>query len=739
MLSRYIIGIIVSICLVGRIFADQSVFIDTRCQESPRVQYARQRLIEALEDGRIKVSHKKENADLQIIVQEGGSLKKPEQYTLKKDVGRALYLDGSDDSGVLYGCLALIELLKKEGRLPEKMNVADGPVFSLRGPCIGMQKTYILEEYGEYNYPYTPELFPFFYDKKEWIRLLDRLADYRMNTLYLWNGHPFSSLVRLADYPDALDVSEETFQKNQEIFHFLTEEADRRGIWVVQMFYNIHISGNMAKQRGIPTHYDRPSPLLNDYTRQSIAAFVKNYPHVGLLVCLGEAQREEKNSWLRDVIIAGVREGMKEAGLKEEPPLIIREHTMDDEAPRIIRAGLEKYSNLYTMMKYNGESLTTEQPRGPWAELHCTLSDICPNHISNVHILANLEPFRYGATRFIQKCSQAIRDVHHCNGLHLYPLAYWDWPVSPDKAEPELRQLDRDWIWFAAWARYAWNPDRDVEQEDLYWQDQIAKRYGCSQKAAALILEAYNQAGQCAPKILRRFGITNGNRQTLSLGMTLDQLVRPQRYGLWPRLVDSDGPLGERPEEYVDKEWNKQAHEGETPVQILAEISTASQQAVDAIEAARPDVSKNREEFARLKNDMDCIQAMSRFYVFKVQAAMAVLRYEHSRNTDDLKVSVPYLEQSVRAYRELTRLTENTYRYANSLQTGARKIPLNGSGGQYNHWTLCLPVYELEYGRFCGKVEEISQGLQEQPQDAEDSGVEKKLGDIDWLLCDLIK
>jgi hypothetical protein len=41
--------------------------------------------------------------------------------------------------------------------------------------------------------------------------------------------------------------------------------------------------------------------------------------------------------------------------------------------------------------------------------------------------------------------------------------------------------------------------------------------YGTTQ-AAGNILAAYNDSGECAPRILRRFGITEGNRQTMSLG-----------------------------------------------------------------------------------------------------------------------------------------------------------------------------------------------------------------------------
>ena len=51
-----------------------------------------------------------------------------------------------------------------------------------------------------------------------------------------------ASLVKLPDYPYALEVSEETYEKNVEMFRYITKEADKRGIWVVQMFYNIILS-----------------------------------------------------------------------------------------------------------------------------------------------------------------------------------------------------------------------------------------------------------------------------------------------------------------------------------------------------------------------------------------------------------------------------------------------------------------------------------------------------------------
>ena len=34
------------------------------------------------------------------------------------------------------------------------------------------------------SYPYTPESFPWFYDKEQWIKYLDMLVENRMNSLY---------------------------------------------------------------------------------------------------------------------------------------------------------------------------------------------------------------------------------------------------------------------------------------------------------------------------------------------------------------------------------------------------------------------------------------------------------------------------------------------------------------------------------------------------------------------------
>ncbi len=733
-MKGHLLIVSILLCIVTSAFCGEKISIVISPEAAPRVHYGVDKLHAALSNAGYEVtvsaaSQRPQNEPsivigtfkksplIESMIQSGfDSLKSSEigaeGFVIESKTNVTIIV-GGDDSGTLYGCMELAGRIKASGRLPKDYSFADKPSMVLRGSCIGMQKTRILPRRRVYEYPYTPENFPFFYDKEFWQEYLDLMVEHRMNTLYLWNGHPFASLVKLEDYPYALEVPEEVYEKNAEIFEYLTREADRRGIWVIQMFYNIFVSKPFADKNKIRTQHSKSTPLVADYNRKSIAAFVQKYPNVGLLVCLGEALRGTENQveWFTKVVIPGVKDGLKALGTSQEPPIVLRAHATDPNA--VMQAALPIYKNLYTMAKYNGESLTTSEPRGPWQQVHLNMSRLGSQHIANVHILANLEPFRYGAQRFIQECVKAMHTRIGAQGLHLYPLCYWNWPDSPDDIQPPLKQYQRDWIWFEAWARYAWNADRNEQEERQYWVGRISEMYG-SKDAAEKILDAYNDAGECAPRLVRRFGITEGNRQTLSLGMTLDQLVNPQPYGPFPDLWLSQSPPGERLQEYAEKQWKQESHVGETPPQIIQEVLEYSEKAVESIEAARPLVTKNKAEFDRLYNDIHCIRAMSQNYAAKVNAAILVLKYNYSKDIQDLKKAAEFLAESLEHYRKLTELTRETYSFAQSMQTSQRKIPFPGGekGEPANfHWTQVIEKYEKELDDFKHHIHDLETGM----------------------------
>lgn len=712
------------VCFVfwGCSFNKETVVIVSK-QGSPREIFGVERLASQLNEAGYNVELLKElpgTEQTKIIIQhveadsvksavdendEVSSLSK-EGYAIKTK-GKDIYVVSGGMTGILYGCLYLTDKIKEQKKLPQDINLVDQPEMVMRGTCIGLQKTVYLPGRTVYEYPYTPENFPWFYDKDLWIRYLDMMVENRYNSLYLWNGHPFASLVKLKDYPYAVEVDSATFRKNEEMFAFLTKEADKRGIWVIQMFYNIIVSKPFAEHHGLKTQ-DRSRPIIPviaDYTRKSIAAFIEKYPHVGLLVTLGEAMNtiDDDVEWFTKTIIPGVQDGLDSLGITEEPPIVLRGH--DTDAARVMDAALPVYKNLYTMFKYNGESLTTYEPRDSWETNHTKLSRPGSVHISNVHILANLEPFRYGSPDFIQKSVQAMHRVQGANGLHLYPQAsYWDWPWSADNTEPRLLEMDRDRIWYKAWGRYAWNADRDSVQEAAYWTGELGDYYGC-ESGGKDILTAYEQAGEIAPKLLRTFGISDGNRQTLLLGMFMAQLVNPYKYHVYSNFWTSSGPVKEVLPEYAEKDWKGEKHVGETPPQIIRQVADHGAKAVAAIDKAESSVTKNKDEFNRLKNDMYCYDAFANFFGEKVKAAMFVLRYKYSNDVNDLEQALPCLEKSLNYYQQLVDLTKDTYLYANSMQTQQRRIPISGADGKNKTWAELLPHYRAEQDNFKRNLE----------------------------------
>ncbi len=680
------IGLLV--CMALAVVA-QKVSVVTGKKATAREQYAKEYLQKKLTAMGYTIVQKKGDYQIALLCKNSG---KAEGYQISRN-RQKISVIGNDPSGVIYGCVELVERIRQD----KELFVDESPQMVMRGTCIGLQKTLYLPGHAVYEYPYTPENFPWFYDKAEWVKYLDMMVENKMNSLYLWNGHPFASLVKLKDYPFALEVDEETFKKNEEIFSFLTHEADRRGIWVIQMFYNIILSKPFADHYGLKTQdRHRPiTPLIADYTRKSIAAFIEKYPNVGLLVCLGEAMAtiEDDVTWMKETIIPGIKDGLKASGRTDIPPMVLRSH--DTDGPLVLKESLPLYPNIYTMSKYTGESLTTYEPGGPWGETHRQLAEAAPVHIDNVHILANLEPWRWSSPAFIQKTVQAMHRVHHSKGLHLYPQAsYWDWPYTADKLPngERLKQLDRDWMWYQAWGRYAWNEQRG---------------YGIDTIAAGHLLNAYDEAGEIAPKLLRRFGITEGNRQTLLLGMTMGELVNPYKYTIYPGFYESCGPQGEKLIEYIEKEYKGQPHVGELPFDIVDQCVNHGDRALIEIGAIATKPTRHADEFERVWNDFLCYASFAKAFQLKVRAAAEVLRYKWTQDISHLETAEKWLEQSLSIWYDLSRMTDQWYLYANSMQTAQRRIPVGGDGGKMKTWSELAKVYQEELDAFKENIKKL--------------------------------
>jgi hypothetical protein len=298
--------------------------------------------------------------------------------------------------------------------------------------------------------------------------------------------------------------------------------------------------------------------------------------------------------------------------------------------------------------------------------------------------------------------------VHHSKGLHLYPQAsYWDWPYTADKLPngERLKQLDRDWMWYQAWGRYSWNDQRGADK--TYWKQTLADYYGIDTIAAGHVLNAYDEAGEIAPKLLRRFGITEGNRQTLLLGMTMGELVNPYKYTIYPGFYESCGPEGEKLIEYIEKEYKGQSHKGELPLDIVDQCVNHGDKALVEMGAAAAKPTRHADEYQRVWNDILCYASFAKAFQLKVRAAAEVLRYKWTQDISHLEAAVIWLEQSLSIWYDLSRMTDDWYLYANSMQTAQRRIPVGGDGGKMKTWRELATVYQEELDAFKENIEKL--------------------------------
>ena len=123
-------------------------------------------------------------------------------------------------------------------------------------------------------------------------------------------------------------------------------------------------------------------------------------------------------------------------------------------------------------------------------------------------------------------------------------------------------------------------------------------------------------------------------------------------------------------------------------------------QAVADAEAAAPFVTRNKEEYERIVNDMRAIALLMQFYNAKTKAAEQVLRYGYDHDAAHLEKADALLAESVDRFRELTNFAGPAYRTATAMETSQRRIPFPGGMDRYPNWQQCLPMYEKELATF---------------------------------------
>ncbi|MBE7561174.1 hypothetical protein HS125_20375 [bacterium] len=605
----------------------------------------------------------------------------PESVGLLQRDAAHIEVYGADAAGVLYGALALLERAREPARrrrsgtapvlLPEP--VQETPAFRLRGHAMAVVSA------TSYDQPITRATAPWFYDMNYWLRELDLCRDCRFNALYIWSKHPFPYFLRLPSFPESQDLSDAQLDENIAMFKWITTEAEKRNVTIMFVIYNIFVSHSFAEAHEIPVANAFWSPLLVDYTQECVSQFVAQYPNVSLVICAGEALAERKPQWVSEVILPAVMRTGK------RPPIVVRGWQMS--ARDVAEVILPVYDNLYTESKYNGELLTSPRYMEPANEVYIAHS---PLHIVNMHLVSNLNPFRWFDPYFIRECMKFCHDKG-ARGLEVFPLEFWAWPHTMDRCEPGLVSLERDRLWYEAWGRYSWNPDRELNVEDVYWWERLGGDFGLTRDDASKLLSAMRHYSAVMPANNRFFSAHGGNGAAHTLGQTLPQLMHQSARHFTPER-------GETVRSFVARVAHGTPTVGEGPKEGARFMAAESAAAVRLFDEIMPRARANRDELERWRNDARAIHAFALHTYAKVEAAMETLMYRESGRLLHLREAEAALTRSVEAYRDLCRLTEPAYLAATGLRWYRHK-PYS-TVLSVDHWTDVLPRFERELADF---------------------------------------
>lgn len=277
---------------------------------------------------------------------------------------------GGDANGVMYGGLQVAEYLRFQG-FEAACDEEDAPFLKRRGikfnlPLDAKSPTYFYNNHGTSH----KEAIRHVWDLSFWTAWFDEMARHRYNVLTLWSPHPFTSMLKMAEYPDVAiqgvegygpdgkpaAVNAMTIDEKIAFWRKVMKYGRERGFETYFFTWNIFLSTAEGKYGLTKSPHNEKTRA---YLRKCMTQFLETYPDLtGFGVTVGEnmggLDEKEKEAWAWDTYGRGM---MDYALAHPERPLVFihRQHQGDPEEIVKVFGPLAKLPNvrLYLSFKYS--------------------------------------------------------------------------------------------------------------------------------------------------------------------------------------------------------------------------------------------------------------------------------------------------------------------------------------------------------------------------------------------------
>ena len=255
---------------------------------SPQAKYAGEKLKETLVEKGYTVDPAK--AVHVITLATNGKRHREEAYAISTN-GNRLTITGGDNRGLIYGTLSLAEEVRNGAKLNAIKSRSEKPNYSLRAIKFDLPwDTYRHSDALDLHYETCRDL-------NYWKAFLDMMVENRLNSLTLWNLHPYTFMIKPKNFPEASGFTDVELKEWQTLFRGIFRMAKERALDTYIIPFNIFVSPEFSKAHNVNMdnlQHDffvkgDTSELVKRYTRECVTQMLQEYPEItGMGLTLGE-------------------------------------------------------------------------------------------------------------------------------------------------------------------------------------------------------------------------------------------------------------------------------------------------------------------------------------------------------------------------------------------------------------------------------------------------------------------
>jgi len=619
-----------------------------------------------------------------------------QDYTLSV-AGDAVTVTAGGPRGLMYGGLEAAEQLELNSAVADSTG---SPFIERRGIKFNIPldaRTPSYDDSGDAAQQNIAEM----WNWEFWEEFLDQMALHRYNVISFWNPHPFPSMIELDDYPEvALDdvmvttlkpvglenewgdpqlvtsnvmanlktVKTISIEEKIAFWRRVMRHARERGIdvyWItwnvapnsvaqpVEPFYKtfgINMENEQPGKHGITHQMD--NPVTVDYHRQAVKQFLLTYPDVtGIGVTAGEhmpkswegANREE---WLWNTYGQGILDAKA-----EQPERTVRfiHRVWHSDMDQIMKYWGQYPDPFEVSFKYAHARLFSS-PELPFAKDH--IAQMKPYGLKSWWNLRNddIFVFRWGDPDYVRDFLRffepdATAGYYEGSDGYVWGREF----VSKNPALSGEMEIHKHWYRYMLFGRLGYNDKLD----ESFFTKKLAQRY--PETDASALYRTWATASKIVPAV-NVFHWRDWDADWSVEG----QIARPKLGGYREVADFIDNPTLEgsgilNPRQFVAGESGDK-----TPLEVIDELRRLAEETLNGVDELRkPEAG---EEFRTLLDDLEAMAHLGRYYAEKIDAAVALARFQKTARNAHRTAAVTRLETAVEYWEDYRRVAESNYK-----------------------------------------------------------------------------